>query len=178
MINYENICSRIQAARGCSRDTAWDAIASAYLSMDKSIAVTDAQQAAYIYKAACMRAINVFTAGRVVDEAQRAMDFLRNKLAGANPDDRDLSDDDLFVAQQDPQTIAQYLRELVADLPVDYKIAVLVVVHALLEPNDRQRKPLSVEMTRQYLKRAKIKNTSEYARQVYTFLTTLKRRNG
>ena len=75
-------------------------------------------------------------------------------------------------APPDEETDTDYIVTLVRDVPEEFKWPVMIVCHDLLTSRIKKRQPLTVEMTRQLLKRRQIPNTSEVARQVYTFLTT------
>lgn len=103
---------------------------------------------------------------------QQDMDEALNKLRLI---DEDATLEDLCIAPTEAQSDTDYLLELTAKLPSEYRIAVIAVAQALLTSRVKNRKPLSVEMTRQLLKQRGIKNTSEMSRHVYTFLTTIKR---
>ena len=96
-----------------------------------------------------------------------------NSLGSLDDDDHAMRE--LFIAQPEPeQSNTSFVLDIIKHVPQQYKIGVAVVVMALLKA-DRQRKPLTIEMTRQYLKRAKVPNTTDQAKHVFTFLTTLRR---
>lgn len=170
MINYDVIHSRIIRKMACTSNQAWSAIAQAYLTMDKS--TPECQQARYLYQVGCFRVLDDYYGYNVLDRANVTTTVQIKILQGCN-EDYDITEDDLFKAPPEIESDIDYILDLIRHIPEPYRIPVTVVITGLLKNDERKRKPLTVEMTRQYLKRAHVPNTSEMARQVYTYLTTL-----
>jgi hypothetical protein len=171
MIDYENIVSAIQRRYGVDRNTAWEGLNTAFLQLDRTR--SEAEQAAYLINVGCLKIWkDKFDSveSRSITETEFNFDNSLNPM-----DDDDHAMRELFIAPPEPeQCDNDFIIDIVRHVPQQYKFGVAIVVAALLK-EDRKRKPLTVEMTRQYLKRAKVPNTTEQAQQVYTFLTTLRR---
>lgn len=174
-IDFEAIASIVMRKAHCDRNAAWDAISLTWLQVDKT--VPEKQQAGYLIQVAPLK---------VLTDAYSTARYLVPMTHYLNPnksvyddhvDDEDDSAFEMFVAPERQTTDLEYLKELIRHVPKPYRLSVIVVAKHLLD-NECQRKPLSVEMARQYLKAAGIPNTSEMARQVYTYLTTIKRSGG
>jgi hypothetical protein len=170
MLNYNAIHNRIIRKMACSSNQAWSAIAQAYLTMDKSM--PEHWQANYLYHVGCYRVLDDYYCYNVLDRANAATAVEIKILQGRN-EDFEITEDDLFKAPPAIEEDIDYILDLVRRVPDQYRIPVTVVVTELLKNDERKRKPLTVEMTRQYLKKNHVANTSEMARQVYTYLTTL-----
>lgn len=170
MIDYENIVSAIQRRYGVDRNTAWEGMNTAFLQLDRTR--SEAEQAAYLINVGCLKIWqDKFDSVESRTITQTEWNFDTNL---SKPDD-DHCSIELFVAPPEPeQSDNDFIIDMVRHVPQRYRFGVAVVIAALLKEN-RKRKPLTVEMTRQYLKRAKVPNTTEQAQQVYTFLTTLRR---
>ena len=173
MIDYNVLARRIMRKCQCSEAEALSSLAQAYLTLDTT--KPEAMQASYLYITACYDQLDKVSMKdkytRELESAQRKLQHLNAVLAK----DDQITIEELSVAPAEPESDAAYLLDITKHLSEDNRIAVLVVAHELLSSRNVNRKPLTVEMTRQLLKRHKIPNTSEYARQVYTFLTTLRR---
>ena len=171
MIDYENIVSAIQRRYGVDRNTAWEGMNTAFLQLDRTR--SEAEQAAYLINVGCLKIWqDKFDSveSRTITQTEWNFDTSTNK-----PDDDDHCSIELFIAPPEPeQSDNDFIIDIVRHVPQRYRFGVAVVIAALLKEN-RKRKPLTVEMTRQYLKRAKVPNTTEQAQQIYTFLTTLRR---
>lgn len=171
MINYESIASAIQRRYGVDRNTAWEGLNTAFLQLDRTR--SEAEQAAYLMNVGCLKIWhdkydNVTS--RSITETEFNFD---NQLSSIDDDDHAMRE--LFIAPPEPeQGDNDFIIDIVRHVPQQYKFGVAIVVAALLKA-DRQRKPLTIEMTRQYLKRAKVPNTTDQAKHVFTFLTTLRR---
>ena len=170
MINFDILASRIMRSCRCNREDALSALAEAYLTCDRSR--SEAEQASYLYTTAWYTMLDGVSRTVKSTREQQYMDEALNKLRLI---DEDATLEDLCIAPTEAQSDTDYLLELTAKLPSEYRIAVIAVAQALLTSRVKNRKPLSVEMTRQLLKQRGIKNTSEMSRHVYTFLTTIKR---
>ena len=168
MLNIQSIHDRIVRRMQCDSNTAWTAISKAYLTLNHDS--TEREQAWYLYNIGCKRVLDAWLSDDIVDYGIR---LTAKRLAAIRREDPDITEDDLFVAP--PQTIEDidYIIDVIGQVPDLYRIPVTVVITELFKNDERKRKPLTVEMTRQYLKRAHVPNTSEMARQVYTYLTTL-----
>lgn len=171
MIDYENIASAIQRRYGVDRNTAWEGLNTAFLQLDRTR--SEAEQAAYLMNVGCLK-IWADKYDSVTSRSITETEFNFDNNLGS-PDDDDHAIRELFIAPPEPeQSDTNFVLDVIKHVPQEYKIGVAVVVMALLKA-DRQRKPLTIEMTRQYLKRAKVPNTTDQAKHIYTFLTTLRR---
>lgn len=168
MIDYEKIVSRIQNRNACDRDEAWTAVAIAYLKLDAGR--SEAEQAEYLYRTGNMRVLDM----RLSDPREIPVSQLH---ARAEEEDEPDWRDNLFVSPSDTDE-NKYMMDLIRMVPEGYRIPLALVVHSLLNGRVRNRKrPLTVEMTRHYLKRARIPKATEMARQVHTFLMTMEVNN-
>lgn len=171
-IDFEKIVSIIKRKTGCDKNAAWDAISLAWLQVDKT--VPEKQQAGYLIQVAPLKVLtDAYSTARYLVPMTHYLKANKSINDDCGDDDID-STFEMFVAPERQTTDLEYLKELIRHVPKPYRLSVIVVAKHLLD-NECQRKPLSVEMTRQYLKAASIPNTSEMARQVYTYLTTIKR---
>lgn len=171
MVDYTRIARRLMR-HGLTPDQAWSAISRAYISYAESGAasVNESQAAQYIFVKALGWHWNWVTKPtfieRAVDaKAQEYIDRSRNL-------DEAFSEDELFVAPPEDESDADYMATVLQLVPQAYRVPVLCVMQAILRRPPT--KPLSVEACRKILQKCNIPNTSEYARQVYTFLTTFK----
>jgi hypothetical protein len=169
MIDFNVLASRVMRYCKCSRQDALSAIAEAYIACDKTR--SEAEQAQYMYVSACYTRLDHVSRSVKATREQQDMDAALSKLKLI---DEDATLEDLSVAPEDLQADSEYLLDLTNRLPPVYRMAVIAVAHALLTSRIQNRQPLTVEMTRQLLKKRNIANASEMARQVYTFLTTFK----
>lgn len=166
MINYNSIVYHIKKKMGCSSAQAWDGLTEAYLQLDRSR--PEPEQVAYLCKVGCIKIYN--------DLYNTDATVLRQAKALTDPE----TDEDLYAAAEEPCGDAEYIAALVKPVPKQYKLGVAVVSSRLLartygwRRRQHDSKPLNVETTRQILKQAGIPDTSEQARQVFTYLTTLK----
>lgn len=171
MIDYEKIVSVIQRRYGVDRNTAWEGLNTAFLQLDRTR--SEAEQAAYLMNVGCRKIWDDkydSVTSRSITETEFNFD---NQLSSIDDDDHAMRE--LFIAPPEPeQDNNDFIIDIVRHVPQQYKFGVAIVVAALLK-TDRQRKPLTIEMTRQYLKRAKVPNTTDQAKHVFTFLTTLRR---
>lgn len=173
MIDYNILARRIMKKCQCDESEALSSLAQAYLTLDKT--KPEAMQASYLYITACYDQLDKVSMTqkytRELESAQRKLQHLNSVLSKEDQ----ITIEELSIAPPEPESEHEYLLDITKHLSEDNRIAVLVVAHELLSSRNVNRKPLTVEMTRQLLKRHRIPNTSEYARQVYTFLTTLRR---
>lgn len=130
------------------RATALSAVASAYLTADRSR--SDAEVSAYILAVAPKR---LWDRPHEVPVSRLEYDPTIEMRASA-----------------DEESDGAFVLRATRPVPKQYRLATAVVMARLLKA--RERKPLSVEMTRQYIKNAGLPEASEQARQVFTYLTT------
>lgn len=172
MIDFNVLARRIMKKCQCDEADALSSLAQAYLTLDRT--KPEPMQASYLFITACYDQLDKVSMHdkytRELESATRKLQRLNSSLAKEDQ----VTMEELSIAPKEPESDHEYLMDITKHLSEDNRIAVLVVAHDLLSSRNVNRKPLTVEMTRQLLKRHKIPNTSEYARQVYTFLTTLK----
>lgn len=177
MINVNKLASVLMRRCKCSREDALTALGEAWLTADHS--KSEPEVAMYLMTTGCFRFLDtVSSQTKSVTEANQARVYLDKIRKG----DSELYKEwdgtvsgilELVLPQpEEVQGDMDYIVELIRDAPEEYKWPITIVCHDLLTSRIKNRQPLTVEMTRQLLKRRKIPNTSEMARQVYTFLTT------
>jgi hypothetical protein len=173
-IDYERIAARLQR-QGLNRNEAWDAISKTYITAERcqaeAQAESEAQLAEYLYQTALWWHKCWLRDTPFIVIAVRNKDSEVARLNGG--DDPHLTEDEVFVDPPKPQSDADYIADLLKTVPLSMRIPTLCVIHKLLD--HPPTKPLSVETCRKILQKAGIGNTSEFARHVYTFLTTLRR---
>lgn len=171
MIDYAKIAQRLMR-HGLTPDQAWSAISRAYISVAESGAtsVSDSQAAQFIFIKALGWHWNWVTKPTLIERAVEAktQEFINRS---SNLDEA-FSEDELFVAPPEDESDADYMAAVLQLVPQAYRVPVLCVMQAIYKRPPT--KPLSVEACRKILQKCNIPNTSEYARQVYTFLTTFK----
>lgn len=171
MVDYTKIANRLMR-HGLTPDQAWSSISRAYISAAESGAtsVNDSQAAQYIFVKALGWHWNWVTKPTFIERAvdTKAQEYI-NRSRGL---DEAFSEDELFVAPPEDESDADYMAAVLQLVPQAYRVPVLCVMQAILKRPPT--KPLSVEACRKILQKCDIPNTSEYARQVYTFLTTFK----
>lgn len=171
MVDYTKIANRLMR-HGLTPDQAWSAISRAYISVAESggTSVSESQAAQYIFVKALGWHWNWVTKPTLIERAvdAKAQEYI-NRSRGL---DEELSEDELFVAPPEDESDADYMAAVLQLVPQAYRVPVLCVMQAILKRPPT--KPLSVEACRKILQKCDIPNTSEYARQVYTFLTTFK----
>lgn len=172
MLDWELVAKRL-VHKGLTKDQAWSAIGRTYITISEQnvTAVNDAQLAEYAYKTALWWHLCWITRPTQIETA--VAEKWRHLSDAKRTYDDDVSEDELFVAPSEPQSDADYIAEILRMVPQAMRIPTLCVIQDLLKRPIS--KPLSVESCRKILQKAGIKNTSEFARQVYTFLTTLRR---
>lgn len=179
MINFDVLASRVMRSKSCDRPTALSALADAYLTCDRT--VSEAQQASYLYTTACFNVVRLDSLELNCNRERLAYQTIAQNVKrmsekSGDGDNVDTTVEDVFCHQpEEVQDDKSYLLDMTRGLPREYRIATIAVANDLLSSNTTKRKPLTVEMTRQILKRHRIGNTSKMARHVYTFLTTIKR---
>lgn len=173
MIDWEAAAKCICRKARCSMNEAWTAVSQLYIELDKN--KSEEEQWAYLTYNGPLRVSEAKTRGRVLEHIEYTK--LKDKACKFYSDSKEMQEpSEALAAPPDEQTDAEYLLEITKSLYPWQRICVLTVAKHLLDSNTVVRKPLSVEVTRKLLGKAKIPNSSEMARQVHTFLTTLKRK--
>lgn len=150
MIEFKCLASVLMRRCKVDRATALSAIASAYLTADRSR--SEAEVSAYILAVAPKR---LWDRPHEVPVSRLEYDY----------------DPTIDIrASADEESDGAFILRATRPIPKQYRLAAAVVMARLLKA--RERKPLSVEMTRQYIKSAGLPEASEQARQVFTYLTT------
>jgi hypothetical protein len=164
MIDYEKIVSIIIRKTGRSRNEAWEGLNEAYLYVDRTR--SEAEIAAYLIEYGAKKCIkdHYVTVNKIMVKTPAIVDV------DDEPENRWVDFGDALPAEEDDQEDNDFILETLEPVPKDFKIPVAVVVKALL--TNGKRRPITVEAVRQLLKTNNIGNTSENARQVYTYLTT------
>lgn len=167
-LNYAGIVWRLVKAVHCTENEAWTAVNQAYLRLYENppdqVPVNTAQWAELFFVTAKKWWVAWKIQPCVIEQAVKT----RQKIESVGED----KPDNLEGVTSEEHDELGFVSDLVGHVPQMYKISTLVVVKTLLDnpPN----KPVSVETCRKILQKHKIPDTSEQARQVYTFLTTLK----
>lgn len=151
MIEFKCLASVLMRRCKVDRATALSAIASAYLTADRSR--SDAEVAAYILAVAPKR---------IWMDRPHEVPVSRLEYDPTSS----------IETSADEESDGAFILRASRPVPNRYRLAAAVVMARLLKA--RERKPLSVEMTRQYIKNAGLPEASEQARQVFTYLTTRK----
>ena len=149
MIEFKCLASVLMRRCKVDRATALSAIASAYLTADRSR--SDAEVSAYILAVAPKR----LWIDRPHETPVSRLEY-------------DPTSD--IKTSADEESDGAFILRATKTIPNQYRLATAVVMVRLLKA--RERKPLSIEMTRQYIKSAGLPEASEQARQVFTYLTT------
>ena len=172
MIDWTQIHDRLVRS-GLSPDNAWDALSKTYIGfVEGSVeSQSEAQAAEYLFQTAKMWAFCWKVRPTLIEKAVQAKD---NILDAANERGEGIAEDEIFVAPIEHDE-ADYIADLLGGVPQTYRVPTLVVISALFKRPPT--KPLTVEACRKLLQKAGVGNTTEYARQVYTFLTTLRNTN-
>lgn len=185
-INYAGVVWRLVKAVHCTENEAWDAVNQAFLRLYENppdeIPVNTAQWAELFFVTAKKWWLAWKLQPCIIQKAVETRRHLESAIQ-ADSAGRTSFDERVYTkANADLSTAYGYastehdelglIADLVGHVPQMYKISTLIVVKTLLDspPN----KPVSVETCRKILQKHKIPDTSEQARQVFTFLTTLK----
>lgn len=170
MIEWERLINALRKRCSCSRTEAIDALGSAYLTLDKSR--TEPEQVAYLLQTGYFE----YLRSRTPLTSHYAYKRYRPTLApdSVNDDGDIVSAVDNIPQPEHDKADNDFVIEVTANVPVQYRIPTVAVTSWLLNSRCQNHKPLTVEQTRQILMRHRIKNASELSRQVYTFLTTIK----
>lgn len=178
-LDYTRIAERL-TRHGLSKDQAWTAIGQAYISFinnppEKSN--NENELAQYFYLKCLGWHWSWVTQPCLIERAIATKDNLMQQiLSKGNTENATCPEDEMYVIYADhheEESETDYIAGLLELVPQCMRIPVLIVVQAILKRPPT--KPLTVETCRKLLQKAGVCNTSEYARQVYTFLTTLKR---
>ena len=168
-LDWTRIARRLMR-RGLTENQAWSAVSQTYISYVTSPPEirTENELAELMYQKCIGWHFSWLTQPCMIEKAVATKNGALQEY-----DDRSVTEDDLFVSPIDSESDADYIVDLLKLVPQTMRIPTLIVIQAILKRPPT--KPLTVEACRKLLQKAGICNTSEYARQVYTFLTTLKR---
>lgn len=168
-LDWTRIARRLMR-RGLTENQAWSAVSQTYISYVTSPPEirTENELAELMYQKCIGWHFSWLTQPCMIEKAVATKNDALQEY-----DDRSVTEDDLFVSPIDSESDADYIADLLKLVPQTMRIPTLIVIQAILKRPPT--KPLTVEACRKLLQKAGICNTSEYARQVYTFLTTLKR---
>lgn len=171
MIDWNRIAERLERS-GLSHDQAWDALSRAWITYNerKLDGASDAQAAEFVFKTAMGWHLTWICRPTHIE---RAVQHKHDTLINKQRDNANFTEDELFEDEPKPQSDTDYMVEVLSIVPQAFKIPTLLVVSDLL--NKPFGTPVSVEKCRKILQKAGIKNTVYFARQVYTFLTTLRK---
>ena len=171
MVDWNRIADRLER-NGLSHNQAWDALSRAWITYNerKFDGIDDAQVAEFIFKTAIGWHLTWLTRPTQIE---KAVQHKHATLTNKQRDNDNFTEDELFEDKPTPQSETDYMVEVLSIVPQAFKIPTLIVVSDLL--NKPFGTPVSVEKCRKILQKAGIKNTVYFARQVYTFLTTLRR---
>lgn len=164
-LKYTRIATRLQR-HGLSLDESWDAIGKTYImwvTNPPNEVESEAQAAELFFK----KCLGWHWAWRLqpslIEKAVATRQAIEDSLPEEQPEE-------LFEAPRQTEGDIDFISDIIKAVPQQFKIPLTVVCHALLSRG--LTKPLTVETCRRILKEHKIPNTSENARQIYTFLTT------
>ena len=168
-LDWTRIARRLMR-RGLTENQAWSAVSQTYISYVTSPPEirTENELAELMYQKCIGWHFSWLTQPCMIEKAVAAKNDALQEY-----DDRSVTEDDLFVSPIDDESDNDYIADLLKLVPQTMRIPTLIVIQSILKRPPT--KPLTVEACRKLLQKAGVCNTSEYARQVYTFLTTLKR---
>lgn len=168
-INYAGIVWRLVKVVHCTENEAWDAVNQAFLRLYENppeiTPVSTAQWAELFF----VTAKKWWLAWKLQPCIIQKAVAVRRAVERATDDEPSA---DVYGISETEHNELGLIADLVGHVPHMYKISTLIVVKTLLD--SPPTKPISVETCRKILQKHKIPDTSEQARQVYTFLTTLK----
>lgn len=169
-LDWTRIAKRLMR-RGLTENQAWSAISQTYISYVTSPPEirTENELAELMYQKCIGWHVSWLTQPCAIEKAvaNKASEIAKRSTEGQ------FVEDELFVSIPDDESVTDYIADLLKLVPQTMRIPALIVIQAILKRPPT--KPLTVEACRKLLQKANVCNTSEYARQVYTFLTTLKR---
>lgn len=178
-LDWTRIAKRLMR-RGLTENQAWSAVSQTYISYMTSPPEirTENELAELMYQKCLGWHFSWLTQPCMIEKAVATKDNLMQViLARGNHDDNVTCSEDemyaIYTDRREEESDADYIADLLRLVPQTMRIPTLIVIQAILKRPPT--KPLTVEACRKLLQKAGICNTSEYARQVYTFLTTLKR---
>lgn len=168
-LDWTRIAKRLMR-RGLTENQAWSAISQTYISYVTSPPEirSENELAELMYQKCIGWHFSWLTQPCMIEKAVATKNEALQEY-----DDRSVTEDDLFVSVADTESDTDYIADLLKLVPQTMRIPTLIVIQSILKRPPT--KPLTVESCRKLLQKANVCNTSEYARQVYTFLTTLKR---
>lgn len=168
-LDWTRIAKRLMR-RGLTKNQAWSAVSQTYISYVTSPPEirTENELAELMYQKCIGWHFSWLTQPCMIEKAVATKNEALQEY-----DDRSMTEDDLFVSPANGENDTDYIADLLKLVPQTMRIPTLIVIQSILKRPPT--KPLTVEACRKLLQKANICNTSEYARQVYTFLITLKR---
>ena len=170
-LDYNRIAERLKR-HGLTENQAWDAISREYISITNNPGVyeNDSAAAEHFFIGAYgwyhTAKIHPTLVERAVAEKDKILE------ARERATESSITEDDLYISPKQVESDIDYIVDTLKLVPIAFRIPAFCVMQSLLK--HPPTKPLTPETCRRILKEHSIKNTSEYARQVFTFLTTLK----
>jgi hypothetical protein len=175
-LNYKGIVWRLVKAVHCSENDAWTAVNQAYLRLYENppdeIPVNTAQWAELFFVTAKKWWLAWKLQPCIIEQAVATRKSVESTMNKDESDRIECQASELYgIAPAEHDEIG-LITDLIGYVPKEYRIATLVVIKTLLDRPPT--KPVSIETCRKILQANQIVNTSEMARQVFTYLTTLK----
>ena len=175
-INYEGVVWRLVKTVHCTKDEAWDAVNQAFLRLyenpPETVPVNTAQWAELFFVTARKWWLAWKLQPCIIQKAVATRKSIESVIGKDDAGKTETQMGDLYGIAPTEHDELNMVADIVGHVPQMYKISTLIVVKTLLD--SPPTKPVSVETCRKILQKHKIPDTSEQARQVYTFLTTLK----
>lgn len=174
-LDWTRIAKRLMR-RGLTENQAWSAISQTYISYVQNPPEirTENELAELMYqKCIGWHCAWVMQPCLIEKAVATKNEILQNRETTWNDPEHCVHEEQLYVSPAETESDTDYIADLLKLVPQTMRIPTLIVVQAILKRPPT--KPLTVEACRKLLQKSNVCNTSEYARQVYTFLTTLKR---
>lgn len=177
-LDWTRIAKRLMR-RGLTENQAWSAISQTYISYVTSPPEirSENELAELMYQKCIGWHFSWLTQPCMIEKAVATKDNLMQTIAARGNDEYAACTEDemyaIYTDRREEESDTDYIADLLKLVPQTMRIPTLIVIQSILKRPPT--KPLTVESCRKLLQKANVCNTSEYARQVYTFLTTLKR---
>lgn len=175
-LNYEGIVWRLVKSVHCSENEAWDAVNQAFLRLyenpPETTPVSTAQWAELFFVTAKRWWLAWKLQPCIIQKAVETRHKAETIIASSDASSAESVSADLYGVAPEEHDEIGLVADLVGHVPKEYRISALIVIKTLLD--HPPTKPVSVETCRKILQANKIPDTTEQARQVCTFLTTLK----
>lgn len=175
-LNYKGIVWRLVKAVHCSENDAWTAVNQAYLRLYENppdeMPVNVAQWAELFFVTAKKWWLAWKLQPCIIEQAVATRKSIESTMNKDESDQIECQASKLYGIAPAEQDEIGLITDLIGYVPKEYRIATLVVIKTLLDRPPT--KPVSIETCRKILQANQIANTSEMARQVFTYLTTLK----